>query len=444
MAEQHDKQHYLGDIARLEGPGVPEVVRDVRTTGAAMFRKTPFPHTKMEEWRQTNIAKIVNTRFETLVVPTGHGLERGDIAPFSYGAPDWIELVFVDGYYAQDLSCLEGLPDGAYAGSLWDALVSDNPAATQHLNKHLGDRNAFTHLNNAFLQDGAFVYIPKNTKVDRPIHLVFLTSAQRAENTASNPRHLIVADTGSQAAIVESYVSTAGATAYFNNVVVETALMPNASINRYKIVREGENGYHLATAEVHQDRDSRYTSFAFSLEGQIVRNQLCINLDGEAAACNLHGLVTNDQDRLVDNMVHVTHAKPHCNSRIAYKGILDGTSKGVFLGKVHVLPDAQQTDSDQLSQYMLLNEKATIDTKPQLEIYADDVKCTHGATVGAPPEQVIFYFRSRGIDEATARGMLTYGFADEIVGEVDLEPLRDALDAYVFDKYSPKNKARQY
>ncbi len=444
MAEQQDKQHYLGDIARLERPGVPDVVRLVRHAGAEKFRETPYPHTKMEEWRQTNIATIVNTQFDALVAPTEHGLAREDIGPFTYEAPDWIELVFVDGYYAQDLSRLDGLPEGAYAGSLWDALVGDNPAASEHLNKHLGDRNAFTHLNNAFLQDGAFVYTPKNTKVDAPIHLVFLTSAQRGHNTASNPRHLIVADTGSQATIIESYVSTAGATPYFNNVVVEAALMPNASLHRYKIVREGENGYHLATTEVHQDRDSRYTSFVFSLAGKIVRNQLCMNLDGEAAECNLHGLVTNDQDRLIDNMVHVTHAKPHCNSRIAYKGILDGTSKGVFLGKVHVLPDAQQTDSNQLTQYLLLNEKATIDTKPQLEIYADDVKCTHGATVGAPPDQVIFYFRARGIDEATARGMLTYGFADEIVGEVELEPLRDSLDKYVFDKYSPKNKARQY
>jgi len=162
-------------------------------------------------------------------------------------------------------------------------------------------------------------------------------------------------------------------------------------------------------------------------------------LDGDGAECELHGLMLNDRDRLVDNAVSITHAQPHCRSRIAYKGILEDRSRGVFLGKVHVLPEAQQTDSNQLSKYLLLSDNAVIDTKPQLEIYADDVKCTHGATVGAPPEQVIFYFRARGVDEATARGMLTYGFADEVVSEIALESLRQRLEQYVFLKYSPQH-----
>jgi Fe-S cluster assembly protein SufD len=444
MAEQQDKQHYLGGLGRLDRPDVPELARAIRTAGAEKFQQTPYPHTKMEEWRHTNIAQIISTRFDTLVAPVDHRLGRGDIAPFLFGAGDWTELVFVDGYFAKDLSTVAGLPAGARAGSLWDAMASTDPAVANHLNKHLGDRNAFTHLNNAFLQDGAFVYLPANCRVEAPIHLLFLTTGGRGANTAANARHLVVAEPGAEATVVESYAALAQEEPYFNNVVVEAALGANAGLAWHKVVREGASGFHLATTEVHQERDSRFTAFTLSLEGRIVRNQLCVALDGEGAACHLHGLVTNDADRLVDNAVNVTHLRPHCASRIAYKGVLDGASKAVFLGKVHVLPEAQQTDSNQLSQYMLLSDKAVIDTKPQLEIYADDVKCTHGATVGGAPEQVVFYFRSRGMDEATARGMLTYGFADEIVSEIAVDPLRERMDRYVYAKYSPKSKKPQY
>ena len=442
--QAQEKSHYLGDLQRLGTPGVPETVKQIREAGAGKFAETPYPHSKMEEWRQTNIKDIINTQFQTLVAPVEHGLTPADVQSHSLGGGQWTELVFVDGYFAKDLSTFAELPEGAVAGSLWDALVGTNAVAAEHLNKYLHDRNAFTHLNNAFLQDGAFVYLPKDTKAETPIHLVFLTTEKRGANTAANLRHLIVADTGAEATIIESYVSVAGDLPYFNNVVVEVACEANAKVERYKLLAEGPSGFHLATTEVHQQRDSRFHSYVLSLEGKIIRNQLCIDLDGEGAECALHGLVTNDSDRLVDNAVNVTHRAANCNSRIAYKGVLDDASKAVFLGKVHVHREAQKTDSDQLSQYFLLSDKATIDTKPQLEIYADDVKCTHGATVGAPPEQVIFYFRSRGMDEDTARGMLTYGFADEIVSEIEVAPLRDRVDKYVYDKYSPKSKSRQY
>jgi Fe-S cluster assembly protein SufD len=443
IKQEQEKAHYLGDLQKLGAPGVPETVKQIREVGACKFAETPYPHAKLEEWRQTNINEIIRTQFHTLVAPVEHGLSAADVAPHLLGDGQWTELVFVDGYFAKDLSTFAALPEGAVAGSLWDALLSTNPVAEEHLNKYLHDRNAFTHLNNAFLQDGAFVYLPKNSQTETPIHLVFLTTDKRGANTAANLRHLIVAGECAELTVVESYVSMAGALPYFNNVVVEIVCEANAKVERHKLVMEGAAGFHLATAEVSQQRDSRFESFTLSLQGKIIRNQLCIALDGEGAACNLHGLVTNDEDRLVDNAVNVSHSASNCSSRIAYKGVLDGTSKAVFLGKVHVHRDAQKTDSDQLSQYMLLSEKASIDTKPQLEIYADDVKCTHGATVGAPPEQVIFYFRSRGMDEATARGMLTYGFADEIVCEIGIAPLRDRVDKFVYDKYSPKSKQRQ-
>lgn len=432
------KAHYISDLARLAGSSVPSRVRTIRSQGAAAFQTTDYPNTRMEEWRHTNIAPIVNTPFATLVEPVPHALAKPDITPFLFGDGEWTELVFVDGYFAQDLSRMAALPKNAYAGSLWDALLHENPVADKHLNRYLGSRNAFTHLNSAFLQDGAFVYIPKNKAIDAPIHLVFVTSKRRTANSAAHPRALVVADSGAELNLVESHVSLAGGTPYLNNAVVELALEPNASLAWHKIVQEGAAGNHLATTEVHQARDSRFTSFTMSLEGHIVRNQLCVALDGEGAECSLHGLVLNDCERLTDNTVNITHFKPHCTSRIGYKGILDGKSKGAFLGKVYVHREAQKTDSNQLSNYMLLSNQATIDTKPQLEIYADDVKCTHGATVGAPPAQVIFYFRSRGIDERTARAMLTYGFADEVVSEIGIEAVRERLDRYVYRKYSPE------
>lgn len=435
---QPPKNHYIGDIARLDTTRAPGYVRAVRAAGAAAFQTTDYPHTRMEEWRHTNIAAIVNTPYKSLVAPTEHGLTRAEIAPFFLGSGKWTELVFVDGYFAKDLSILGKLPRGAVAGSLWDALLHDSKVADAHLNRYLGPRNAFTHLNCALLQDGAFVYIPRNAAVKNPIHLIFLSTAQRGAQTAAHPRSLFVADEGSQVTILENHVSLAGNMPYFNNLVVEIVVEPNASVERYKTVQEGPQGNLLATTEVHQARDSRFRSFVFALEGAIVRNQLCVALDGDGAECDLHGLMLDDGERLVDNAVNITHMQPHCRSRIAYKGILEDRSKGVFLGKVHVLPRAQQTDSNQLSNYLLLSERATIDTKPQLEIYADDVKCTHGATVGAPPEQVIFYFRARGMDEAAARGMLTYGFADEVVSEIGIDALRQRLEQYVFRKYSPQ------
>ena len=432
------KAHYVGDIARLDDAGAPGRVRELRLSGAAAFQTTDYPNTRMEEWRHTNIAPIVNTPFTTLTKPVAHALTTEDVAPFFIGDTTWTRLVFVDGYFAKDLSACGNLPKNAFAGSLWDALTRQHEAAGKYLNRYLGPRSAFTHLNTAFLQDGAFVYVPRNTAVASPIHVLFIASPGREEQSATHPRVLIVADSGAELSVVESHVSLAGQTPYLTNAVAELTLEPNAAMHFYKIVQEGAAGNHLATTEVHQERDSRFTAFTMSLEGRITRNQLCVALDGSGAECALHGLVLNDSDRLVDNTVHITHIKPECRSRIGYKGILDGKSKGVFLGKVHVNREAQKTDSNQLSNYLLLSGQATIDTKPQLEIYADDVKCTHGATVGAPPEQVIFYFRSRGVDERTARAMLTYGFADEVVSEIPIDAVRERLDRYVYRKYSPE------
>lgn len=440
MAEsltQKPHARYIEDHARLSPNGAPEWLKNLRAQGLALFRETEFPHTRMEEWRQTNLSDLVNAPFRTLTAEEAGKPAAAAVEALFYAPGEWCELVFVDGYFSEALSRPVELPKGVIAGSLYAAAKGEGAEIVeQHLGKYLQGRNAFTALNSAFTTDGAFLSVPKNVALGVPVHFVFISTGKIADS-AAHLRSLIVLGESSEATVVTSHVGF-GNGRYLSNHVEEIALGANAGLTHYKMVQEGAAGNHLATSEVHHARDSRITTFCFSLTGQIVRNQLCTLLDGEGAECSLHGLYLNDGKRLIDNFLSITHAQPNCKSRIAYKGVLGEESNTVFAGKVFVHPEAQKTDSDQLSQNLLLSDTAAIDTKPQLEIFADDVKCTHGATVGSPPEEVIFYFRSRGIDEATARGMLTYGFADEIVCEVGLEPLRERLNQYVYEKYSPK------
>jgi Fe-S cluster assembly protein SufD len=426
---------YIADLDAEYTNGQPDWFKAIRNAGRAAFEATTFPHTKMEEWRHTNLGVLAGTHYAPSLPDASEALSRADIAPFSFAGDGFHELVFVDGHFAKALSSPGTLPDGALLGSIRSHLDDDTLRA--HLNQHAQNRNAYTALNTASLKDGALVHVPRNTVLDAPVHLLFVSTGA-AGGRAAHIRTVIALGESSEAQIITSYAAMDAGADYLANVVEEIALAPNAQLKYYKLVREGAAGNHLATTEVDQDRDSRFSSLVISQEGRITRNQLCVKLAGSGAECALHGLYMNDGDRLIDNAINIHHAVPHCNSRIAYKGILDGNSRSVFTGKVNVDRVAQKTDSNQLSNNLLLSDGATIDAKPQLEIYADDVKCTHGATVGAHPDPIIFYFRSRGIDEATARGMLTYGFADEIVSEIGPEPLRARQEAYVFTKYSPK------
>ncbi|MCF6283885.1 MAG: Fe-S cluster assembly protein SufD [Candidatus Hydrogenedentes bacterium] len=423
---------YLDDLAQQGESGQPAWLDEIRADGKSVLESTTFPHNKMEEWRHTNISALTKTHYKTASETT---VSAGALSDATLAPAGWAELVFVDGHYSATLSNVTNLPEGVILGNI--PAHQGSEVLQQHIHKILQHRNAYTALNSAFLQDGAFVYVPKKVVVETPIHLLFV-STTGAAGCVAHVRTIIALEESSAATITTSYVGLDDTADYLNNVVEEIYVGANAQLTYYKVVQEGAAGNHLATSEILQDRDSRLFSLVISQDGKVIRNQSCVKLAGEGAECALHGLYLNDGDRLIDNALHIHHTVPHCNSRIAYKGILDGKSKTVFTGKVNVDQAAQQTDSDQLSNNLLLSDTATLDTKPQLEIYADDVKCTHGATVGSHPEPIIFYFQSRGIDEATARGMLTYGFADEIVREIKPEALRDRLESYVFRKYSPK------
>ena len=426
---------YLEDIHRSPLNGHPVWFRQLRDAGVATYKKTDFPNTRMEEWRHTNVSPIVNTPYRSLLTPVHHGISREDLAAFYYGG-DWSEAVYIDGFFSPDLSRLDNLPRNVYVGGISAALEGES--TVKILEKRLGallkPRNAFTALNTALFRDGALVHARRNAVAETPIHLIFVTSA-REPQSAAHIRNLLFLESGSQADIIISYVSLAGQTDYLNNIVDEVFVDANARLRCYKVVEEGVHGRHLATAETRLNRDSRHEVCAVTLSGEIVRNQYCTRLEGEGADCHITGLYLNDGDRLIDNALEITHVRPHCSSRIECKGILDDQSKAVFTGKIYVHPQAQKTDSRQLNNNLLLSDRATIDTKPQLEIYADDVKCTHGATVGAPPDEVIFYFRSRGIGEDTARAMLTRGFAAEVLDEIPIGPVRDRLLQLVYDRY---------
>ncbi len=432
-----EKTRYLSELAEVSERSAPDAVRAVRAEGLRLFGELEYPHRRMEAWRFTNVNPIVRTPFATVTNPAQHGLERPDLARFTYPDQDWIELVFVDGFLAPELSRgLEGEP-GVRVLNL-ASWTGDDPAWVDHFGRRLnGSSSAFTALNAAFSLDGAMVHVARDAAPPRPIHLVYVTTTQ-GKASAVHPRNLVVLEENARATLVETYVATDPSEVRWTNAVTEAVLGEGADLYRVKVLDDGPGSFHLATTAVSQGRSSRFRSFVFAFGGRIDRDELCVDLDGEGAECALNGLHLTDDGQLMDNAATIAHKAPRCKSWIGYKGVLDGKSNSVFMGRIDVHRGAQQTDSRQLNQTLLLSDKATVNTRPQLEIYADDVKCTHGATVGPPPEEEIFYFRTRGMSEAMGRGLLTYGFADEVVSELEIAPIRERLDRHVFEKYRPE------
>jgi Fe-S cluster assembly protein SufD len=287
-------------------------------------------------------------------------------------------------------------------------------------------------LNTAFFQDGAFIHVPAGKRVERPVHLLFLSTAHEP-GLSANPRNLIIAEKGSQLTVIESYGSTADAT-YFNNAVTEMIVGEDAVVEHCKFQDEHPAAFHMAAIHADLGRRSNFISHSIALGAKLSRNNIRTALAGEGLECILNGLYLTQGDQLADHHMVVEHAQPHCNSHEYYNGILDGRSKGVFHGRILVRQAAQKTDAKQTNKNLLLSEDATADTKPQLEIYADDVKCTHGATVGQLNDESIFYLRARGIGQETARRILIHAFAGEIIERVRYAPAREELDKIVWER----------
>ncbi len=422
---------YRSDFER-QAPGATWL-NTLRSRGIQRFGELGFPSMKDEDWHFTNVSPIAGTAFST-AEPQKNRLSPSDIKPLSFGASDWDTLVFVDGRFVEDLSSVPGHRDEVKVGSLARAIQS----GSGHPERHLGtiaapDSSAFTALNSAFIRDGAFIEIPADASVSAPIHLVFVSTSNGA--FATHPRNVIVAARHSRATIIESYVSIGGA-GYLTNAVTEIALGEGARVDHYKIQRESIDAFHVGTLEARQQRASELHSFSFAAGAKLSRTNIYTVLDGEAASCTLNGLYLADGVQHMDHQTRIEHVQPNCPSRELYKGVLDGRSHGVFNGKVYVHPEAQKTDGKQSNNNLLLSPTARVDTKPQLEIYADDVRCTHGATVGRLDELAMFYLNSRGIGADSARTLLTYAFAADVLETIGLEPLRDGLEKMVLARFT--------
>jgi Fe-S cluster assembly protein SufD len=414
--------------------GTPTWLDTIRQCAFESFQALGFPTTKNEDWHFTSVAPIVEAAYPTRTTPGGD-VKPADLTPFTFGASDWPTIVFVNGVFAPALSSLEVLPDGVKVYDMATALRTGDPLVERHLSKFAASElNAFTALNSAFVSEGAVVRIAKEFEVDRPIHILFVSDAIAAK-TQSNPRTLIIAERHSKATVIESYVAT-GEASYFTNAVTEVLLEDGANLSHLKIQRESPRAFHVGTIEAEQKRDSHYQSFSFSTGAALARTNIYTTLDGEGAGATLNGLYMLDGEQHCDHQTKIEHAQPNCFSRELYKGVLDGASHGVFNGKVYVDPIAQKTDGKQTNKVLLLSERAQVDTKPQLEIFADDVKCTHGATVGRVDETALFYMKSRGINKELARRLLTYAFAAEVLETIEIDRVRQELEQATLQRFT--------
>ncbi len=426
---------YIEQFARAEqAMGADGAMAAVRRSAMDRFVEMGFPTMRQEDWRFTNPAPIAKTPF-TLAARDGATIDADALAEHILDSA-WPRLVFVNGYFSVGLSSLDDLPGSIRVGSLAAIPGGQARAIEAHLARHADyQADPFIALNTAFNADGAVVEVPAGVVCDRPVHVLYI-SVPGAEPQVSHPRGLIIAEPGSQVTVIETYLgieSPSGTGVYFTNGVSEIVAGDNAAVDHYKVIREGQEAYHVGTTHIRLARDTSVSSHAVTLGGALVRNNVTTVLDGQGAHCTLNGLYVMRDHSHVDNHLLVEHVSPHCDSRQFYKGILDGHARAVFTGRINVHKDAQKTDAKQTNMNLLLSEHAQVDTKPQLEIFADDVKCTHGATIGQIDEHAIFYLQSRGIDEATARGVLVFAFAGESLQRVRPEPLRQRLQDVLYD-----------
>jgi Fe-S cluster assembly protein SufD len=429
-------QRYLeqfDEFIRRDAKQAPTAVNARRREAIEQFAVLGFPTTKNEDWHFTSVASIAERDFTFVAARTGD-VSPSDLEPFGFGGDGWHTAVFVNGRFAPELSSLARLDSGIRVLPLADAWTVA-PELTTLIGSVLTDaeQHAFTQLNTAFMQDGVVVHVPKDVVVRQPIHLLFVTDAHAAK-TMMHPRNLILADRGARATVLESYVSLSDAS-YFTNAVTEVIVGDGATLEHSKIQREGRRAFHVGTIEATQARDSHYISFSFATGASLSRTNVYTKLNGPGCGSTLNGLYMLDGEQHCDHQTRIEHVEPNCFSREVYKGVLDGRSHGVFNGKVYVHPAAQKTDGKQTNNTLLLSKEAQVDTKPQLEIFADDVKCTHGATVGKLDDIAWFYMKSRGMDAETARRLLIYAFCADVLETIEQPQVREGLERIALERF---------
>ncbi|MEM1179050.1 MAG: Fe-S cluster assembly protein SufD [Acidobacteriota bacterium] len=437
VAESHPLlAEYDAFEASLDQPAELEALR---RRGRDRFEEVGFPTKRDEEWRFTNVTPV--GRLEARRAGgERHGLDASKLEPFLVDETQ--DLVFVNGRFDAELSEAGDLPEGVFAGSLAQALREMPETVLAHLGQHARlDDNPFVALNTAHIEDGAFVYVPRGVRVERPLHLLFVGTAGD-EATVSYPRNLIVVEQSAELTVLESYAGFSG-DRYFTCPVTEIVGGDNSVIDHYRLGEESVDAFHLATLEIALGRDANHFTHSVNWGGAIVRNDIRAYLGGEGIHCTLNGLYLGRGKQLVDHHMWVDHAMPHCHSYELFKGVLEDSSKAVFNGRIKVHEDAQKTDAKQSSQHLLLSKSAIAQSNPQLEIFADDVKCTHGSTTGHLDDEAVFYLRSRGIGEDAARSLLTYAFAAEVLEEFRLETVKKGLEEYLFTRLPKGDVVRQ-
>ena len=412
---------------RAAGGNLPWL-RHSRENAFARFCEVGFPTTHDEDWRFTSVSAIAKTRFE---LATESKVSARELEQFRVpGAA--CQLVFVNGRFVRELSALDELPEGVTVNGLADEIDAKSGVLESHLGRYLNiQRDAFSALNTAFAEDGAYVHVRKGVVLDAPIYLLFISTASD-KPLMTHPRNLVIVEHEAQATIVEDYASI-GESMAFCNTATELVVGENANVSHYMIEREHKQAFNVSTLRIQQERSANVSSHSVLLGGGLVRNNVHPVLAGEGGECLINGLFIGNGRQHLDNYMLVEHTSPHCGSRQFYNGILDDHAHGVFHGRIVVHKDAQKTDAKQTNRNLLLSDDAQIDTKPQLEIYADDVKCTHGATIGQIEENALFYLRSRGIDEVSARKLLLMAFASECLDRMHSGAAREHVEKLIHE-----------
>jgi len=425
---------YTQDHEKLQQNGGSKALwlQGLRATALDRFRTAGFPTAQDEDWRFTNLQPITSREF-----PRAGGdpteFATGALEPFLYDVPGASTLVFLNGRFVPARSTLAPLPAGVTLRHLAGALSAEPAMLDGQLGHYArAEQNGFTALNTALAGDGLYLHVARDVEVTSPIHVVFATDS-RGRGTATYPRNFIRLERGSRAAVIESYVGLAD-DAYLTNAVTEAVIEEGARLEHTRVQRESEQAFHIGTTHLHQGRDSRVQSFAVTLGGLVARNTIDMVLDGPGSHGQMLGFYFGRGQQEIGNHTSILHSHPNCDTREIYKGILDDRAHGIFNGKIYVTPDAQKTDAKQTNRALLLSDQARVNTKPQLEIFADDVKCTHGATVGALDATAAFYLKSRGIGPVLGRKILTYAFAAEVLEELPYPALRESLEAVVMSR----------
>jgi Fe-S cluster assembly protein SufD len=403
----------------------------LRKDALQTFQALGLPAPKHEEYKYTPVARYLEKNFS--FTPSAASAPIKDVSKFFIPGLQANIIVFIDGVFSGEHSSIVSASKEITIIPLEEALVSNNPIALQHFSKYsLYKNDALAAWNSAAWNHGSFIHIPDNTVVEKPVIIHHITNGTAGEVVAVN-RNLIVAGKNSQATFLEKFDSS-GEANHFINLVNEIVVNENAGVDLYSIQNDANNRYLHNQTEIYQKNSSRVNTFTFTLEGKFYRNNLRLTLDGEGIESHMYGLYLLGGDTLADHHTVVDHRKANSFSNELYKGIMDGSSKGVFNGKIFVRPHAQKTNAFQANRNILLTDKATVNTKPQLEIWADDVKCSHGCTTGQLDEEAQFYLQTRGINKETARAMMLYAFAGEVLGYVKHPEMKKYLDSVISDK----------